>query len=471
MRCPFCGGPDTQVKDSRPSEDSAAIRRRRVCPDCGGRFTTFERVQLRELTVLKRSGKRMPFDRDKLQRSIDVALRKRPVEPERIERLVSGVVRRLESTGDGEVTSEAIGEAVMEGLKGLDDVAYVRFASVYKNFREAQDFQDLLGTLGGRLPERTNARPRRPRGGRVPCPAAAPPGARAKLTGAAVSDWSALDHRAMRLALALGRRHLGCTWPNPSVGAVVVADGRIVGQAATAPGGRPHAEPLALAMAGDAARGATLYVSLEPCSHHGRTPPCTDAAIAAGIARVVTAMEDPDPRVAGRGHALLREAGIAVETGLLREEARRDHRGHVSRVTRGRPSLHLKLARTRDGFAAPSGGERLKITGAVADGVVHLWRAHADAIMVGIGTARADDPSLTVRLPGLSDRSPLRIVLDSTLRLTPSTHLVRGARDIPTLVVTGRHTPAHARRMLASSASSFCRWPPTRPGASTFAPR
>ncbi|SFL14427.1 transcriptional regulator NrdR [Methylorubrum salsuginis] len=152
MRCPFCGGPDTQVKDSRPSEDSAAIRRRRVCPDCGGRFTTFERVQLRELTVLKRSGKRMPFDRDKLQRSIDVALRKRPVDPERIERLVSGVVRRLESTGDGEVTSEAIGEAVMEGLKGLDDVAYVRFASVYKNFREAQDFQDLLGTLGGRLP-------------------------------------------------------------------------------------------------------------------------------------------------------------------------------------------------------------------------------------------------------------------------------------------------------------------------------
>lgn len=151
MRCPFCGGPDTQVKDSRPSEDSAAIRRRRVCPDCGGRFTTFERVQLRELTVLKRSGKRVPFDRDKLQRSIDVALRKRPVDPERIERLVSGVVRRLESTGDGEVTSEAIGEAVMEGLKGLDDVAYVRFASVYKNFREAQDFQDLLGTLGGRL--------------------------------------------------------------------------------------------------------------------------------------------------------------------------------------------------------------------------------------------------------------------------------------------------------------------------------
>jgi transcriptional repressor NrdR len=145
MRCPYCSGPDTQVKDSRPTDD--AIRRRRVCPDCGGRFTTFERVQLRELTVLKRSGKRVPFDRDKLQRSIGVALRKRAVDPERIERLVSGITRQLESSGEAEIASEAIGELVMEGLKGLDDVAYVRFASVYKNFREASDFKALLGTL------------------------------------------------------------------------------------------------------------------------------------------------------------------------------------------------------------------------------------------------------------------------------------------------------------------------------------
>ena len=153
MRCPYCGGSETQVKDSRPSEDGAAIRRRRVCPDCAGRFTTFERVQLREVVVLKRSGKRVPFDRDKLQRSIDVALRKRAVESERIERLVSGITRQLESAGEPEVTSEAIGELVMAGLKGLDDVAYVRFASVYKNFREAKDFEALLGTLGdGTLP-------------------------------------------------------------------------------------------------------------------------------------------------------------------------------------------------------------------------------------------------------------------------------------------------------------------------------
>ncbi|MFD1279525.1 bifunctional diaminohydroxyphosphoribosylaminopyrimidine deaminase/5-amino-6-(5-phosphoribosylamino)uracil reductase RibD [Methylobacterium goesingense] len=257
----------------------------------------------------------------------------------------------------------------------------------------------------------------------------------------------------MRLALALGHRNLGRTWPNPSVGAVVVAGEpgaeRIVGQGVTAPGGRPHAEPMALAMAGAAARGATLYVSLEPCSHHGRTPPCTDAIIGAGITRVVTALTDPDSRVAGRGHGLLAEAGIAVTTGLLAEEAARDHRSHVTRVTLGRPSLHLKLAQTRDGFAgAPN--ERLRITGPIADGAVHLWRAHADAILVGIGTARADDPALTVRLPGLSDRSPLRVVLDSSLRILPSTYLVRSARDVPTLIVTTRRAPIHAKRMLAS---------------------
>jgi transcriptional repressor NrdR len=147
MRCPYCGNGDTQVKDSRPSEDGAAIRRRRNCPDCGGRFTTFERVQLRELMVVKRSGRRVPFDRDKLMRSVQIALRKRPVEPERVDRMVSGLVRRLESLGESEIKADFIGKLVMEGLRGLDDVAYVRFASVYKNFREAKDFEELLGEL------------------------------------------------------------------------------------------------------------------------------------------------------------------------------------------------------------------------------------------------------------------------------------------------------------------------------------
>jgi transcriptional repressor NrdR len=147
MRCPFCGSLDTQVKDSRPTDDNAAIRRRRVCPDCGQRFTTFERVQLRELMVVKRSGRRVPFDRDKLERSVKVALRKRDVDEERVERMLNGVVRRLETSGDGEVTTKQIGEAIMEGLKGLDDVAYVRFASVYRDFREAEDFGKVLDEL------------------------------------------------------------------------------------------------------------------------------------------------------------------------------------------------------------------------------------------------------------------------------------------------------------------------------------
>jgi transcriptional repressor NrdR len=147
MRCPYCSSENTQVKDSRPTEEAASIRRRRVCPDCGGRFTTFERVQLRELVVIKRSGRRVPFDRDKLSKSIEVALRKRPIEPERVERLISGIVRQLESLGESEIPSSAIGGLVMEALRGLDPVAYVRFASVYRDFREASDFHEVLGEI------------------------------------------------------------------------------------------------------------------------------------------------------------------------------------------------------------------------------------------------------------------------------------------------------------------------------------
>ena len=147
MRCPYCGSLDTQVKDSRPTDDSASIRRRRVCPDCGGRFTTFERVQLRELTVVKKSGRRVPFDRDKLMHSLEIALRKRPVEPERVERMVNGIVRQLESHGEGDISTTRIGDLVLHGLKGLDDVAYVRFASVYRDFGNADDFSALIGEL------------------------------------------------------------------------------------------------------------------------------------------------------------------------------------------------------------------------------------------------------------------------------------------------------------------------------------
>ena len=164
MRCPYCGSLETQVKDSRPTDDASSIRRRRVCPDCGGRFTTFERVQLRELVVVKKSGRRVPFDRDKLMRSLEIALRKRPVDPERVERMVNGVVRQLESQGDSEIPSDRIGELVMEGLRSLDGVAYVRFASVYRNFREAREFGELVETL---TEEDADDKPR-PRGAKRP---------------------------------------------------------------------------------------------------------------------------------------------------------------------------------------------------------------------------------------------------------------------------------------------------------------
>ncbi|MGY2051297.1 bifunctional diaminohydroxyphosphoribosylaminopyrimidine deaminase/5-amino-6-(5-phosphoribosylamino)uracil reductase RibD [Methylobacterium sp. JK268] len=266
----------------------------------------------------------------------------------------------------------------------------------------------------------------------------------------------------MRLALALGRRHLGLTWPNPSVGAVLVAGPpgaeRILAQGVTQPGGRPHAERVALAAAGAAARGATLYVTLEPCSHHGRTPPCADALVEAGVARVVSAMDDPDPRVAGHGHARLRAAGVAVTVGILEADAARDHEGHVRRVTEGRPAVLLKLARTRDGYAA-SGPGRLLITGPLANARVHLARAHADAILVGSGTVLADDPALTVRLPGLAERSPWRIVLDGRLRTPVTADLVRGAHRVPTLIIAGPTAPAAAEEALRQAGAETLRGP------------
>ena len=204
----------------------------------------------------------------------------------------------------------------------------------------------------------------------------------------------------MRAALALARRGLGNTWPNPTVGCVVVRDGRVIGRAVTAPGGRPHAEPLALAMAGTAARGATVYVTLEPCCHHGRTPPCTEALIAAGVARVVIASPDPDPRVNGQGIARLRAAGIVVDAGLLAAEAEDVNAGFFHRVRHGRPLVTLKLASTLDGRIATRTGESRWITGEPARRMAHALRGRHDAVMVGVGTVLADDPDLTCRIPG-----------------------------------------------------------------------
>lgn len=243
------------------------------------------------------------------------------------------------------------------------------------------------------------------------------------------------DERFMSLALALGRRGLGNTWPNPAVGALVVKNGEITGRGWTQPGGRPHAETEALRRAGAAAHGATLYATLEPCSHHGKTPPCADAIIAAGIARVVSAIEDPNPEVAGQGYARLRAAGIAVEDGLKAHEAAHDHDGHIRRVRDHRPHVTLKLAVSADGKVALAGRKPVAITSEAANARVHLMRAMHDAILIGIGTALSDDPLLTCRLPGMEKRSPVRVVLDRDLRLPVNSRLAATARDIPVWMI------------------------------------
>ena len=249
------------------------------------------------------------------------------------------------------------------------------------------------------------------------------------------------DARFMALALALGRRGLGRTWPNPAVGAVIVKDGVIVGRGWTQAGGRPHAEIEALRRAGDAARGSTLYVTLEPCSHFGKSPPCADAVIAAGVTRVVSALEDPNPEVSGAGHARLRAAGIAVDVGIGGEAARRDHAGHLRRIRDGRPHVILKLALSADGKAGAAGRKPAPISGETARERVHLMRAQSDAIMIGVGTALADDPMLTCRLPGMAACSPVRIVLDSALRLPLASRLVGSASQVPLWVIAGNEAP------------------------------
>lgn len=248
---------------------------------------------------------------------------------------------------------------------------------------------------------------------------------------------SGQDARFMALALSLGRRGQGRTWPNPAVGCVIVApDGRIVGRGWTQPGGRPHAETRALAQAGAAARGSTAYVSLEPCAHHGQTPPCAEALISAGVARVVAPFEDTDPRVAGQGFAMLREAGIEVTTGIGVVEADRDLAGFFLRIEQGRPWVTLKLAGSLDGRIATATGQSQWITGPEARRMVHAMRASHDAVMVGAGTARADDPSLTVRGLG-TDHQPVRIVISRRLDIPLMGALARTAREVPLWIVHG----------------------------------
>jgi diaminohydroxyphosphoribosylaminopyrimidine deaminase/5-amino-6-(5-phosphoribosylamino)uracil reductase len=257
----------------------------------------------------------------------------------------------------------------------------------------------------------------------------------------------------MRAALGLASRVLGQVAPNPAVGCVIVRDGRVVGRGHTMQGGRPHAETQALRDAGAAARGATAYVSLEPCSHHGKTPPCAEALVDAGLRRVVVAVTDPDPRVSGRGVERLRAAGIEVSEGICEGEARRLNEGFFRRVEEGRPMVTLKLATSLDGMIGAFGGDSQWITGEAARRCGHLLRGRHDAVLTGVGTVLADDPTLNCRLEGLDNLSPVRVVVDSGLRTPLDSRLVRTARAIPLwFVTTEAAAKAHGKRYSAAGA-------------------
>ncbi|WP_181702926.1 bifunctional diaminohydroxyphosphoribosylaminopyrimidine deaminase/5-amino-6-(5-phosphoribosylamino)uracil reductase RibD [Chthonobacter albigriseus] len=253
------------------------------------------------------------------------------------------------------------------------------------------------------------------------------------------------DRRFMAAAIALGRRNNGRAWPNPSVGAILVRKGPagpvVVGRGTTAPGGRPHAEVIALGEAGAAARGATAYVTLEPCAHHGKTPPCSEALVREGVSRVVVGIEDPDPRVRGKGLDLLARHGITVVSGVLAREAERLHAGHIRRVLSGRPHVSLKLALSADGFIGRAGDGQVAISCPLSKAYAHTLRVENEAIMVGIGTVLADDPELTCRLPGLLERSPIRVIADADARTPPAAKIVTSARAIPTWIVVAPDAP------------------------------
>ena len=278
----------------------------------------------------------------------------------------------------------------------------------------------------------------------------------------------ARDRHNMQTALALGRRALGSAWPNPAVGCVLVREdegGRVVGRGWTQPGGRPHAETEALGRAGAAARGATAYVTLEPCDHHGQTPPCSEALIGAGIARAVIAIEDPDPRTAGRGLARLAECGVDVHVGLGRDDAADLNAGFFLRLAEGRPLFTLKCGSTLDGRIATANGESQWITGKTARDAAHRLRAAHDAVLIGSGTALADDPELTCRLPGLGGRSPVRIVLDGRLRLAADSRIVKTARDVPTWLVTLTQSDPSAKEPFAAAGIEIIEAPPGADGS------
>jgi riboflavin biosynthesis protein RibD/transcriptional regulator NrdR len=402
------------------SAEGDKVRRRRECPHCNARFTTYEIAELLMPPVVKRDGRREPFLDEKLRTGLLRALEKRPVSAEQIEETVLRIKNRARASGERELSSQQIGEWVMDELRNLDQVAYVRFASVYRSFEDVNAFREEIE----RLQQTPDAR---------------------WIPGDVSRPLSSDDYRFMARALTLARRGLYSTDPNPRVGCVLVREGAVVGEGWHQRAGEPHAEVNALERRRRAlARGATAYVTLEPCCHHGRTPPCTDALLNAGVSRLVAAMPDPNPQVAGAAWRILRDAGVAVDCGLLEAEAQALNPGFIQRMTTGRP-FRPRQAGDESGRAHRA-GFRAKVqwlTGEAARQDVQRLRARSSAILTGIGTVLADDPSLNVRLPE-ADRQPLRVILDSGLRTPPTARTLRLPGSV--LIFTAVADPASQRR-------------------------
>ena len=407
MKCPFCGHTDTQVIDSRVSEPGGSIRRRRRCVSCTKRFTTYETVELRLPQVVKTNGTRSDFDVMRVRNGFQRALHKRPVPTEFVDQAVDRVIARVLALGEREIPSRQVGEMVMQELYLLGQGC-------------VHPFRFRLPQFPGRV-----RLPRRAEGSRGAGEARAQVGpVRGTLPMTVFSD---ADRAHMARALALAEKGLYTTTPNPRVGCVIVKNGEVIGEGWHERAGEAHAEINALAQAkagGREARGATLYSTLEPCNHVGRTSSCAEAVIAAGVARVVVAMADPNPEAAG-GTARMRAAGIGVDVGLLESAARELNIGFVSRVTRGRPWVRLKSAASLDGRTALESGVSQWITGEAARADGHRWRARACAILTGIGTVQRDDPQLTVRAVE-TPRQPRRIVIDRDAETPPSARVLAG---------------------------------------------
>ncbi len=441
MHCPFCGHVETKVNDSRLAAEGRQIRRRRECLSCGERFTTFETAELVMPLVVKSDDSREPFDEQKLRSGLLRALEKRPVSQDSVEEAISRIGHRLRSLGEREVASRFVGELVMEELRHLDEVAYVRFASVYRSFQDVDAFREeierlrhrrrrdpVAGQLSLLAGEPPVARARRRRQivkgesqqaqgfrGRVSASPARADGpvdasrrrsrrAREEGFGARgtcpMNGFASAEHAFMARALELAALGRDTTQPNPRVGCVLVRDGLVIGEGWHRRAGEPHAEAFALDTAGERARGATAYVTLEPCNHHGRTPPCTEALIDAGVARVVYrgGRSRSARRWRRRGAPARRRA-----RGGLRPDGRGGtelNLGFFSRLRRGRPWVRLKLAASLDGRTALASGESQWISSEAARLDVQAWRAQSAAILTGIGTVLADDPALTVRVAG-----------------------------------------------------------------------